>query len=187
MREDFTDPNGNTDDVVIKRMPLFGFLSIPDSLNRQFRLPKGCVVTQKTLEMRKTKFLGGNKYFVPLTASMLTGGYKPLLPIIQTMDGDGDDEGDMEGLPVENIPPYEPLILWTDSFITIPTQTDVDSSDDTAIEDSSKEVSKPHQIEVIPSLASKLRPHQREGVQFLFECTMGLRGFEGQGECYFIQ
>lgn len=35
--------------------------------------------------------------------------------------------------------------------------------------------------QVIPQLASKLRPHQREGVQFLFECTMGLRGFEGQG------
>lgn len=34
---------------------------------------------------------------------------------------------------------------------------------------------------VIPQLACKLRPHQREGVQFLFECTMGLRGFEGQG------
>lgn len=34
---------------------------------------------------------------------------------------------------------------------------------------------------MIPTLASKLRPHQREGVQFLFECTMGLRGFEGQG------
>lgn len=30
-------------------------------------------------------------------------------------------------------------------------------------------------------MASKLRPHQREGVQFLFECTMGLRGFDGQG------
>jgi DNA repair and recombination RAD54-like protein len=38
-----------------------------------------------------------------------------------------------------------------------------------------------HVYQVVPELASKLRPHQREGVQFLFECTMGLRGFEGQG------
>ncbi len=38
-----------------------------------------------------------------------------------------------------------------------------------------------HKVEVTPILASKLRPHQREGVQFLFECTMGLRGFEGNG------
>jgi hypothetical protein len=35
-------------------------------------------------------------------------------------------------------------------------------------------------MKVIPQLACRLRPHQREGVQFLFECTMGLRGFEGQ-------
>lgn len=34
---------------------------------------------------------------------------------------------------------------------------------------------------MIPSLASKLRPHQREGVQFLFDCTMGMKGFEGEG------
>ena len=26
-----------------------------------------------------------------------------------------------------------------------------------------------------------LRPHQREGVQFMFECVCGLRKFEGQG------
>ena len=37
------------------------------------------------------------------------------------------------------------------------------------------------QLQVIPSLASKLRPHQREGVQFLFDCTMGMKGFEGEG------
>ena len=35
--------------------------------------------------------------------------------------------------------------------------------------------------QVIASLASKLRPHQREGVQFLFDCTMGMKGFEGEG------
>ena len=34
-----------------------------------------------------------------------------------------------------------------------------------------------HKIEVDHDLARCLRPHQREGVQFLFECTMGLRGF----------
>ena len=35
--------------------------------------------------------------------------------------------------------------------------------------------------QVIACLASKLRPHQREGVQFLFDCTMGMKGFEGEG------
>ena len=27
-----------------------------------------------------------------------------------------------------------------------------------------------------------LRPHQREGVQFMFECVNGLRSYEGKGE-----
>lgn len=32
-----------------------------------------------------------------------------------------------------------------------------------------------------PLLARLLRPHQREGVKFLYECVMGLRDFDGQG------
>ena len=32
-----------------------------------------------------------------------------------------------------------------------------------------------------PVLAHKLRPHQREGVKFMYECVMGLRDFSGQG------
>ena len=34
-------------DVVIGRMPLFDFLEIPDSINKQFTLPQGCVVTKE--------------------------------------------------------------------------------------------------------------------------------------------
>lgn len=30
-------------------------------------------------------------------------------------------------------------------------------------------------------LTKFLREHQREGVQFMFDCTMRLRGFEGAG------
>jgi hypothetical protein len=30
-------------------------------------------------------------------------------------------------------------------------------------------------------LARTLRPHQREGVQFMYECVMGLKDFEGNG------
>ena len=56
------------------------------------------------------------------------------------------------------LPPYEPLVLWQNN-----------------------NPDNPHKVEVIPALACKLRSHQREGVQFLFECTMGLRGFEGNG------
>lgn len=136
-------------------MPLFDFLEIPNNLKKKFELPKGCVVTKETLALRQRKMLGGNKTFVPLTAAMLREGYThPVLPTIAPCE---EDDGDMEELPVAHLPPFEPLVLWT-------------NPDDPE-----------HKIEVIPTLAAKLRPHQREGVQFLFECTMGLRGFQGNG------
>ena len=34
----------------------------------------------------------------------------------------------------------------------------------------------------LPTTPQYLRPHQREGVQFMFECVAGLREYEGQGE-----
>eukprot|EP00210_Caulerpa_lentillifera_P002332 g2237.t1 len=51
----------------------------------------------------------------------------------------------------------EPLVLWID-------ETKEDS-----------------RVEVDPILTKFLRPHQREGVQFMFECVNGLRAFTGQG------
>lgn len=40
--------------------------------------------------------------------------------------------------------------------------------------------SKEH-VYVPPVLAKWLRPHQREGVQFMYECVMGLKDFPGAG------
>ena len=34
---------------------------------------------------------------------------------------------------------------------------------------------------VDPMLTRWLRPHQREGVAFMFECVTGIKGFEGRG------
>ena len=36
-------------------------------------------------------------------------------------------------------------------------------------------------VVVDPLLSKQLRPHQREGVRFLYECVMGLRSFDGEG------
>jgi hypothetical protein len=33
------------DDMVVERMPMFDFLSIPDDLKKKFSVPKGCVIT----------------------------------------------------------------------------------------------------------------------------------------------
>jgi hypothetical protein len=34
---------------------------------------------------------------------------------------------------------------------------------------------------VPPVLAKWLRPHQREGVQFMYECVMGMKEYKGKG------
>jgi DNA repair and recombination protein RAD54B len=36
-------------------------------------------------------------------------------------------------------------------------------------------------VVVDPHLAKQLRPHQRAGIQFMFDCLMGERSFEGNG------
>lgn len=39
----------------------------------------------------------------------------------------------------------------------------------------------PVDVVVDPLLSEHLREHQREGVKFMYECVMGMRGFDGQG------
>ena len=36
-------------------------------------------------------------------------------------------------------------------------------------------------VVVDPHLSTHLRPHQREGVVFLYECVTGMRDYSGQG------
>lgn len=37
------------------------------------------------------------------------------------------------------------------------------------------------QLKIDPNLESKLRPHQQEGINFMFECILGVGDFEGSG------
>ena len=36
-------------------------------------------------------------------------------------------------------------------------------------------------VVVDPYIANRLRPHQKDGVVFLYECVMGFRGYQGNG------
>jgi hypothetical protein len=86
----------------------------------------------------------------------------------QSIGGQEEHDEPTDTATTIQLPPYEPLILWMESEVA-----PADSATDAA----------PyirHKVEVVPELACKLRPHQREGVQFLFDCTMGIRGYSGQ-------
>jgi DNA repair and recombination protein RAD54 and RAD54-like protein len=65
-----------------------------------------------------------------------------------------------EEVPEELPPGVEPLVLWE------------------GVDAEGKELPP---VSVDNMLVKFLRPHQREGVKFVFECVMGLRGFDGHG------
>ncbi|CAN0496379.1 unnamed protein product, partial [Laminaria digitata] len=69
--------------------------------------------------------------------------------VLQEGEGDDDDDGDNKAgvSATEEADTFEPLLLWEAG----PGQED-------------------HRISVDPRLCKWLRPHQREGVQFMFEC-----------------
>jgi DNA repair and recombination protein RAD54 and RAD54-like protein len=144
----------SSDNVTIERVALFDFLEIPDHLKQSFIVPSGVKITAESIKLRAIKTLGPPKVF----REIKPGCWGPPLPFVCFPPSTSSpDEGDMESEELPTSITHERLILWRDE------------SDST------------NTIEVVAELASKLRPHQREGVQFLFECTMGLRGFEGEG------
>ncbi len=53
-------------DIEIERLPLFGFLSIPEDLRKKFVIPSGCVITEASIALRRVKTLGYSKSYVPI-------------------------------------------------------------------------------------------------------------------------
>lgn len=150
--------------LALQRAPLFSFLSKPPELKKPFKLPGGAkrsadgerLFKRRTLGVRRSvQFIKPNKFRRPVQSA-------PLL--LSSASDEGDEEGDPEassedgsaGSAVDDSP-YEPLVLWE-------SESDPERS-----------------IAVDPRLCRVLRPHQREGVQFVFECMMGLKDFEGEG------
>ncbi|KAL6768149.1 RAD54B [Auxenochlorella protothecoides x Auxenochlorella symbiontica] len=100
------------------------------------------------------RFLSSRKHFVPW------GQGQPLpTPLRPLPDSSSPPEPSPSPPAKIELPPgIEPLILWT------PTEGQEGTP-----------------VEVDPMLTRWLRPHQREGVAFMFECVTGLRPFDGQG------
>ena len=100
------------------------------------------------------KALAARRQFVPW------GAGKPFKPLKVQIAVTANEQAlvSKEDKPVSyELPPgVDPLILWESS-----------SGD--------------HKVQVDNALTRFLRPHQREGVQFMFECVAGLREFEGYG------
>lgn len=152
--------------LAVKRLPFLSFVQIEperraQKLCRPFKSP--CADGMRTAESNRllqVKTLGMRRRWSGMPVTPLIRHDLPPLKV------DVEDEHVPEIVesdpvpaapvkPVENAPP--PLVLW---------QSEED----------------PDVKVVVPEIVGKfLRPHQREGVQFMFDCVCQVRGFDGQG------
>lgn len=108
-------------------------------------------------------------------------------------DVDSDEETESESVAVQERP-FEPLMVWQSPHnggecVGLPWQWTTEmQSDEYGVErEVSVQRAPPLQVfgnedqYVPPVLAKWLRPHQREGVLFMYQCVMGMRNFQGNG------
>ncbi|KAL3776954.1 hypothetical protein ACHAW5_009286 [Stephanodiscus triporus] len=109
-----------------------------------------------------------------------------------TSDESNSDDDDDEGK--EDDRPFEPLLLWKsphqggEAKGLPPRLSTITRPDEYGVEETVTELV-PAPIEAYAKesafapavLAKFLRPHQREGVQFMYECVMSLKDFNGAG------
>jgi len=162
----------------IHRKPVIPkILSVSDAavvLRKPFKSPHPNAPAQSDALKRA---LAARNRFVPWGA-----GNKPFIPprlsaIVVPIGGDDAALGvpvmppqPRQPVNIELPEGIEPLVLW-----------EPPPSSSNASEGDNNNDDKNEPIIVDNALARFLRPHQREGVQFMFECVCGLRDFGGQG------
>lgn len=147
------------------RAPLLGCLTVPKGpglVAGAFKLPGGARRTGEGANLLKRKSLGVRRPVTFMTLSKFrppTGSPEPPSGDFELLEGEEEGEEDAGAATVvEEEQTWEPLVLWEAG----PMEDD-------------------NRISVDPRLCKWLRPHQREGVQFMFECVMGMRETEGHG------
>ncbi|OQR83876.1 DNA repair and recombination protein RAD54 [Achlya hypogyna] len=145
--------------MVIKNLPFMSFVNPArdlDALYKAFKSPCENLRTAESDRLLVTKTLGSRRRF----GTMPIAPFKKLPEVDVVMDDVPTDAPtaivEAPKAAEEKLP--DPVILWTGT-----------------VDDKEVQV-------IVPMIIGKwLRPHQREGVQFMFDCLSGLRGFEGNG------
>jgi len=165
--------------LAVQRAPLMAGLSVKgeenclsDMYRRSYVRPRLTGEATKEAQQLMAKEKWGRRLGVRGRGFGVLTGQKPLqiipLPIIpQSVEAKVDSAADQEVIRKKE--GFEPLIVWRRDQLTD--------------EDRSKHPDRQwaEAIEVPPCIARFLRPHQREGVQFMAECVLGLRRFKGNG------
>ncbi|XP_078157888.1 DNA repair/recombination protein [Carex rostrata] len=149
--------------LVVKRQPLIPrILSVSEAAaiaRKPFKPP--CEKGYRDRNEELARRLLARKRFVPWGSGQPLTPICNLLPQLPVSSTREDSLEKSEELP----PGVEPLILWHSEESD--KENDIDST----------------MIVVDPLLVRYLRPHQREGVQFMFDCVSGLSGAEGISGC----
>jgi hypothetical protein len=189
--------------MIIQRRPFVPGLTISPSLTQKFKRPMTKRRSyDKNAEMALKNASLGPRRRMDGMAKLLARAGKGLtfkLPQRKLNENgedvtDSENEYDEEEAASEEKRPFEPLILWQsphnggEALGLSPRMVTEVQADEYGIE-SEVSVMRPAPLScyskedqyVPPILAKWLRPHQREGVKFMYECVMGLKDFKGNG------
>ncbi|DBA00028.1 TPA: hypothetical protein N0F65_002031 [Lagenidium giganteum] len=155
--------------MTIKRLPFLSFLNVPQNraesaqkLRQPFRSPCANGRSSESERLLQVKTLGMRRRWSGSVNKPLIRHELPPVPIEVPLEPEAENR---EAEPVVESPatsnpasePVPPLVLWQSE-------------------------ENPEIKVVVPEIVGKfLRPHQREGVQFMFDCVSGVRGFAGNG------
>ncbi|RHY35330.1 hypothetical protein DYB32_000180 [Aphanomyces invadans] len=142
--------NYKSGDMVIKNLPFLSFLNPLrdlDCLFKPFKSPCESLRTQESVRLLSVKTLGSRRRWGNIPTSMAK--VQPAVDVVMDFVQDAPQDAEPEETKKDDGPAAEPLVLWSG---------EVDGKD----------------VEtVVPEIIGKfLRPHQREGVQFMFDCGM---------------
>lgn len=190
--------------IIVQRAPVLSCLSVSSGLQKKFQRPmtKRRAYSKTAEDALKMSSLGAKRRLDGMSKLLARAGkglsFKlPRPSNADCTDASSDDSDDEKEN--ANDQPVEPLLLWNSPHQGgepkgLPAQMVVELQLDESGVEESVTVMKPasaeayaHQNVFVPRVLAKwLRPHQREGVQFMYECVMGLRPFNGNG-CMYVR
>eukprot|EP00804_Cyclotella_cryptica_P015278 CCRYP_005385-RA/>CCRYP_005385-RA protein AED:0.10 eAED:0.10 QI:181/1/1/1/1/0.87/8/1266/827 len=184
--------------LLIARAPVMAGLSVNSGLQKKFQRP---MTKRRSYDKRAEEALArcslGQKRRMDGMAKLMARAGKGLSYQSSAnikRDGGVDDSESESDEEKEEDKPFEPLMVWKSPSeggeakglpprlmtVTRPNEYGIEETV-TELVPAPAEAYSNQSAYVPPVLAKWLRPHQREGVLFMYQCVMGLKDFNGAG------